>query len=62
MGTAAALGPASRAPMLPTWFAPRKRAEIREAIAGFADLGVDEVMLHCYGLSPDQVNRLADAL
>ncbi|MFC9680959.1 LLM class flavin-dependent oxidoreductase [Streptomyces sp. NPDC056948] len=37
-------------------------AEIREAIAGFADLGADEVMLYCYGLDPNQVDRLADVL
>ncbi|GAA4310733.1 LLM class flavin-dependent oxidoreductase [Streptomyces venetus] len=37
-------------------------AEIREAIAAFADLGADEVMLYCYGTDPDQVDRLADVL
>ncbi|MGC5343059.1 LLM class flavin-dependent oxidoreductase [Streptomyces sp. DT171] len=37
-------------------------AGIREAIAAFADLGADEVMLYCYGLDPDQVDRLADLL
>ena len=37
-------------------------AQIREAIAAFADLGADEVMLYCYGLDPDQVDRLADVL
>ncbi|MGA5896004.1 LLM class flavin-dependent oxidoreductase [Streptomyces venetus] len=37
-------------------------AEIREAIAAFADLGADEVMLYCYGPDPDQVDRLADVL
>ncbi|WP_439947393.1 LLM class flavin-dependent oxidoreductase [Streptomyces sp. BBFR109] len=37
-------------------------AEIRDAIAAFADLGADEVMLYCYGLDPDQVDRLADVL
>ncbi|MBZ9640159.1 LLM class flavin-dependent oxidoreductase [Streptomyces sp. PSKA30] len=37
-------------------------AEIREAIARFADLGADEVMLYCYGLDPAQVDRLSDAL
>lgn len=36
--------------------------EIRDVIAGFADLGADEVMLYCYGLDPSQVDRLADAL
>ncbi|MGW0909645.1 LLM class flavin-dependent oxidoreductase [Streptomyces sp. NPDC002853] len=35
-------------------------SEIREAIARFADLGADEVMLYCYGLDPHQVNRLAE--
>ncbi|NED37195.1 LLM class flavin-dependent oxidoreductase [Streptomyces sp. SID8499] len=37
-------------------------AEIRDAITAFADLGADEVMLYCYGLDPDQVDRLADLL
>lgn len=37
-------------------------AEIRAAITGFADLGADEVMLYCYGLDPDQVDRLADVV
>ncbi|MYX40434.1 LLM class flavin-dependent oxidoreductase, partial [Streptomyces sp. SID89] len=37
-------------------------AEIRDAITAFADLGADEVMLYCYGLDPDQVDRLADVL
>ncbi|GAA0345599.1 LLM class flavin-dependent oxidoreductase [Actinoallomurus spadix] len=36
--------------------------EIRDAIAAFADLGADEVMLYCYGLDPAQVDRLADVL
>ncbi len=36
--------------------------EIRDAIAGFADLGADEVMFYCYSLDPDQVDRLADLL
>lgn len=35
---------------------------IRDAIAGFTDLGADEVMLYCYGLDPHQVDRLADLL
>ncbi|MEV2256033.1 LLM class flavin-dependent oxidoreductase [Streptomyces sp. NPDC050147] len=35
-------------------------AEIRDAIARFADLGADEVTLYCYGLDPHQVDRLAD--
>ncbi|GAB1331438.1 LLM class flavin-dependent oxidoreductase [Streptomyces sennicomposti] len=37
-------------------------AEIRDAVTAFADLGADEVMLYCYGLDPDQVDRLADVL
>lgn len=37
-------------------------AGIREAIAAFADLGADEVMLYCYGRDPNQVDRLADLL
>ncbi|MFD0003574.1 LLM class flavin-dependent oxidoreductase [Streptomyces sp. NPDC127178] len=37
-------------------------AEIRAALTAFADLGADEVMLYCYGLDPDQVDRLADVL
>ncbi|MBP2704024.1 LLM class flavin-dependent oxidoreductase [Microbispora sp. RL4-1S] len=36
--------------------------EIRDAIARFADLGADEVMLYCYGLDPEQVDRLADVV
>ncbi|MEV1171949.1 LLM class flavin-dependent oxidoreductase [Nonomuraea sp. NPDC049784] len=36
--------------------------EIRQAIAQYADLGADEVMLYCYGRDPNQVDRLADAL
>ncbi|WP_371667414.1 LLM class flavin-dependent oxidoreductase [Streptomyces sp. NBC_00289] len=35
---------------------------IREAISGFADLGADEVMFYCYGLDPNQVDRLADVV
>jgi alkanesulfonate monooxygenase SsuD/methylene tetrahydromethanopterin reductase-like flavin-dependent oxidoreductase (luciferase family) len=35
---------------------------IREALTAYADLGADEVMLYCYGLDPDQVDRLADVL
>lgn len=38
------------------------RTGIRDAIKAFADLGADEVMLYCYGLDPDQVDRLADVL
>ncbi|WP_031524166.1 LLM class flavin-dependent oxidoreductase [Streptomyces sp. NRRL F-5123] len=37
-------------------------AEIRAAIADFANLGADEVMLYCYGLDPTQVDRIADIL
>ncbi|GAA4082293.1 LLM class flavin-dependent oxidoreductase [Streptomyces shaanxiensis] len=37
-------------------------AEIRTAIAAFADLGADEVMLYCHGLDPDQVDRLAEIM
>jgi alkanesulfonate monooxygenase SsuD/methylene tetrahydromethanopterin reductase-like flavin-dependent oxidoreductase (luciferase family) len=37
-------------------------AEIRDAIAGFTDLGADEVMLYCYGLDPNQADRLADVM
>ncbi|MFC5835516.1 LLM class flavin-dependent oxidoreductase [Nonomuraea insulae] len=37
-------------------------ASIREAIAQFADLGADEVMLYCWGRDPGQVDRLADLL
>ncbi|MFG1670656.1 LLM class flavin-dependent oxidoreductase [Streptomyces sp. Y7] len=37
-------------------------AEIRAALTAYADLGVDEVMLYCYGVDPDQVDRLADVL
>ncbi|TMQ90015.1 LLM class flavin-dependent oxidoreductase [Actinomadura soli] len=36
--------------------------EIRDAIAAYADLGADEVILYCYGLDPAQVDRLADVL
>lgn len=36
--------------------------EIHEAITAFTDLGADEVMLYCYGVDPDQVDRLADIL
>ncbi|MCK2219989.1 LLM class flavin-dependent oxidoreductase [Actinomadura sp. ATCC 31491] len=35
---------------------------IREAVARFADLGADEVMLYCYGRDPGQVDRLADVV
>ena len=37
-------------------------AEIRAALAAFADLGADEVVLYCYGIDPDQVDRLAELL
>ncbi|MET9760435.1 LLM class flavin-dependent oxidoreductase [Streptomyces sp. NPDC006372] len=36
--------------------------QVRDAITAFADLGADEVMLYCYGLDPDQVDRFADVL
>ncbi|MEU9890844.1 hypothetical protein [Sphaerisporangium sp. NPDC051011] len=36
--------------------------EIRDAIARFADLGADEVMLYCYGRDPKQVDRFADVV
>lgn len=35
---------------------------VREAITALVDLGADEVMLYCYGLDPDQVDRLADVV
>lgn len=35
---------------------------IRETIEQYAGLGVDEVMLYCYGRDPEQVEGLADAL
>lgn len=35
---------------------------IRAAIARFADLGADEVMLYCYGSDPGQADRLADSI
>jgi len=37
-------------------------AAIRQAIAQYAELGVDEVMLYCYGRDPGQVERIAEAL
>lgn len=37
-------------------------ASIRQAIAAYADFGVDEVMLYCYGRDPGQVERLAAAI
>ncbi|MGW0203198.1 LLM class flavin-dependent oxidoreductase [Nonomuraea sp. NPDC003201] len=36
--------------------------QIRECVAQYADLGVEEVMLYCYGGDPGQVDRLADAV
>ncbi|MFJ6086174.1 LLM class flavin-dependent oxidoreductase [Streptomyces sp. NPDC092369] len=36
--------------------------QIRETITAFTDLGADEVMLYCYGIDPDQVDRLADVV
>jgi alkanesulfonate monooxygenase SsuD/methylene tetrahydromethanopterin reductase-like flavin-dependent oxidoreductase (luciferase family) len=38
------------------------RAQIREAMADFADLGADEVMLYCWSRDTDQVDRLADVV
>ncbi|GAA1955724.1 LLM class flavin-dependent oxidoreductase [Catenulispora subtropica] len=35
---------------------------IRQTVRQYEDLGVDEVMLYCYGRDPEQVERLADAL
>jgi alkanesulfonate monooxygenase SsuD/methylene tetrahydromethanopterin reductase-like flavin-dependent oxidoreductase (luciferase family) len=35
--------------------------QIRDTLAGFADLGADETMLYCWSGDPDQVDRLADA-
>lgn len=35
---------------------------IREAAAGFAALGADELMLYCWATDPDQVGHLASAL
>ncbi|NUP61940.1 MAG: LLM class flavin-dependent oxidoreductase [Nonomuraea sp.] len=37
-------------------------AAIRDALARFADLGADEVMLYCWGRDPGQADRLADLL
>ncbi|MER7685755.1 LLM class flavin-dependent oxidoreductase [Streptomyces sp. NPDC097610] len=36
--------------------------KIRAALAEFADLGADEVMLYCHGVDPHQVDRLAELL
>jgi len=35
---------------------------VREAVATFADLGADEVMLYCWATDADQVDRIADAI
>lgn len=35
---------------------------VREAIATFADLGADEVMLYCWATDVEQIDRLADAV
>jgi hypothetical protein len=35
-------------------------AAIRDAIARFADMGADEVVLYCHGRDPEQVTLLAD--
>jgi alkanesulfonate monooxygenase SsuD/methylene tetrahydromethanopterin reductase-like flavin-dependent oxidoreductase (luciferase family) len=37
-------------------------AEIQQCIAQYADFGVDEVMLYCYGRDPGQVDRLAEVI
>ncbi|MFC7907711.1 LLM class flavin-dependent oxidoreductase [Streptomyces nigra] len=37
-------------------------AAIRAALPAYAGLGAHEVMLYCYGVDPDQVDRLADVL
>ncbi|NUR24911.1 MAG: LLM class flavin-dependent oxidoreductase [Catenulispora sp.] len=37
-------------------------AAVRETIAQYADFGVDEVMLYCYGRDPEQVERLAEVI
>ncbi|MEY9858933.1 alkanesulfonate monooxygenase SsuD/methylene tetrahydromethanopterin reductase-like flavin-dependent oxidoreductase (luciferase family) [Catenulispora sp. GAS73] len=37
-------------------------ATIRQTIAQYAELGVDEVVLYCYGRDPGQVDRLAEAI
>ncbi|WUD72559.1 LLM class flavin-dependent oxidoreductase [Streptomyces sp. NBC_00510] len=36
--------------------------EIRDAVAGYAGIGADEVMLYCWSSDPAQVERLADAV
>ena len=36
------------------------QAQLRTAIAQFADLGADEVILYCWARDPGQVDRLAD--
>jgi hypothetical protein len=35
---------------------------IRDAVATFAGLGADEVMLYCWARDADQVDRLADVV
>jgi alkanesulfonate monooxygenase SsuD/methylene tetrahydromethanopterin reductase-like flavin-dependent oxidoreductase (luciferase family) len=35
---------------------------IRHAIAAFAELGADEVMLYCWSRDPDQIDRIADTV
>jgi hypothetical protein len=35
---------------------------VREAVAAFADLGADEVVLYCWATDVDQIDRLADAV
>ncbi|MEU3960475.1 LLM class flavin-dependent oxidoreductase [Streptomyces buecherae] len=36
--------------------------EIRAAIAGYAEVGADEVMLYCWAADPEQVDRLAEII
>ncbi|MFI7125281.1 hypothetical protein ACIBQ1_06270 [Nonomuraea sp. NPDC050153] len=36
--------------------------QIRECVTQYAELGVDEVMLYCYGRDPGQVDRLAEVV
>ncbi|MFJ7043931.1 hypothetical protein ACIQVC_11090 [Streptomyces sp. NPDC101112] len=35
---------------------------IRAAVAGYAGIGADEVILYCWAADPDQVTRLAEAV
>lgn len=36
--------------------------EIRSAIAGYAAIGADEVMLYCWATDPEQIERLAEII